>query len=168
MTLRYKLLICFHQCTCCHTEVQVADRTCYLTQSWCTDTGPTSPSTDPISQAPGSATTRVSVLKAEVTGMTQTGTAGFDPRISRSRGGRLTTRPPRGSQWSIQGRHTTQVNSQVGTLRVRTATLPEGSHSGAYIADIKHVNSQVGTLGIRTCTLSLKVKVDVESTCDRR
>ena len=35
-------------CTCCHTEIEVADQTFYLTQSQYTDTGPTSPSDDPI------------------------------------------------------------------------------------------------------------------------
>ena len=39
------------KCTCCHTEIELADQTCYLTQSQYADTGPTSPSTDPI--APG-------------------------------------------------------------------------------------------------------------------
>ena len=34
--------------TCCHTEIEVTDQTFYLTQSQYTDTGPTSPSTDPI------------------------------------------------------------------------------------------------------------------------
>ena len=34
--------------TCCHTEIQVADPTFYLTQSQYTDTWPTSPSADPI------------------------------------------------------------------------------------------------------------------------
>ena len=34
--------------TCCHTEIEVADQTVHLTQSQSTDTGPTSPSTDPI------------------------------------------------------------------------------------------------------------------------
>ena len=33
---------------CCHTEIGVADQTFYLTQSQYTDTGLTSPSTDPI------------------------------------------------------------------------------------------------------------------------
>ena len=32
----------------CHTEVEVADQTFRLTQSQYTDTGPTSPSADPI------------------------------------------------------------------------------------------------------------------------
>ena len=34
--------------TCCHTEVEAADPAFYLTQSQYTDTGPTSPSADPI------------------------------------------------------------------------------------------------------------------------
>ena len=34
--------------TCCHTETEAADQTFYLTQSQYTDTGPTSPNTDPI------------------------------------------------------------------------------------------------------------------------
>ena len=40
--------ICTDNFTCCHTEIQVADPTFYLTQSQYTDTGPTSPSADPI------------------------------------------------------------------------------------------------------------------------
>ena len=34
--------------TCCHTETEVVDQTFHLIQSQYTDTGPTSPSTDPI------------------------------------------------------------------------------------------------------------------------
>ena len=40
--------ICSDNFTCCHTEIEDADQTFYLTQSQYTDTGPTSPSTDPI------------------------------------------------------------------------------------------------------------------------
>ena len=40
--------VCSDNCTCCHTEIEVADQTFHLTQSQYTDTGPTSPSTDPI------------------------------------------------------------------------------------------------------------------------
>ena len=40
--------ICSDNFTCRHTEIQVADPTFYLTQSQYTDTGPTSPSADPI------------------------------------------------------------------------------------------------------------------------
>ena len=39
--------ICTDNFTCCHTEIEVADPTFYLTQSQYTDTGPTSPSADP-------------------------------------------------------------------------------------------------------------------------
>ena len=44
--------ICTGNFTCCHTEIEVADPTFYLTQSQYTDTGPTSPSADPTT--PGS------------------------------------------------------------------------------------------------------------------
>ena len=40
--------ICSDYYTCCHTEIEVADPTFYLTQSQYTDTGPTSSSADPI------------------------------------------------------------------------------------------------------------------------
>ena len=40
--------ICTDNFTCCHTDIEVADQTFYLTQSQNTDTGPTSPSTDPL------------------------------------------------------------------------------------------------------------------------
>ena len=40
--------ICSDNCACCHTEIEVADPTFYLTQSQYTDTAPTSPSADPV------------------------------------------------------------------------------------------------------------------------
>ena len=40
--------ICSDNFTCCHTEIEVADPTFYLTQSQYTDTGPTGPSADRI------------------------------------------------------------------------------------------------------------------------
>ena len=40
--------ICTDNFTCCHTETEAADQTFSLTQSPYTDTGPTSPSADPI------------------------------------------------------------------------------------------------------------------------
>ena len=43
--------ICSDNCTCCHTEIEVADQTFYLTQSQYADTWPTSPSAD--SRTPG-------------------------------------------------------------------------------------------------------------------
>ena len=40
--------ICSDNFTCCHTQIEIADSTFYLAQSKYTDTGPTSPSADPI------------------------------------------------------------------------------------------------------------------------
>ena len=40
--------ICSDKCTCCHTEQEAADQTFYPTQSQYIDTGPTSPSADPV------------------------------------------------------------------------------------------------------------------------
>ena len=61
--------ICPDNCTCCHTEIEVADQTFYLTQSQYTDTGPTSPSTDPIT--PGAWQGSHWSANFEVTGMTR-------------------------------------------------------------------------------------------------
>ena len=58
--------ICTDYFTCCHTEIEVTDKTFHLTQSQCTDTGPTSPSTDPITQAPGWVATGVPMFKSLV------------------------------------------------------------------------------------------------------
>ena len=43
--------ICSDNFTCCHTEIEAADQTFYLTQSLYADIRPTSPSNDPV--APG-------------------------------------------------------------------------------------------------------------------
>ena len=40
--------ICSDNFTCCYTAIEVADQTFHLTQSQYTDTGPASPSIDPI------------------------------------------------------------------------------------------------------------------------
>ena len=56
--------ICSDNCTCCHTEIEVADQTFFLTQSQYTDTGMTRPGKIPAK-------------------------AGIKPRACRSRGGRL-------------------------------------------------------------------------------
>ena len=89
--------ICSDNFTCCHTEIEVADQTFYLTQLQYTDTGPTSPSADPI--MPGAWQGSHWSANFSVTGMTRPGKipsqAGFEPGIFRSRGGRLTTRPTR-------------------------------------------------------------------------
>ena len=83
--------ICSDNFTCCHTEIEAADQTFYLTQSQYTDTGPTSPSTDPI--MPGAWQGCHWSANFEVTGMTRSGKipsqVGFEHRIFLSRGGRL-------------------------------------------------------------------------------
>ena len=61
--------ICSDNFTCCHTEIEVADPTFYLTQSQYTDTGTTSPSADPIT--PGAWQGSHWSANFEVTGMTR-------------------------------------------------------------------------------------------------
>ena len=53
-------------CTCCHTEIEVAAQTFYLCQSQYTDTGPTSPSTDPVMPGACRVATGVPILKSLV------------------------------------------------------------------------------------------------------
>ena len=55
--------ICSDNFTCCHTEIEVADPTFYLTQSQYTDIGPTSPSADPIMQVSWQGSTGVPMFK---------------------------------------------------------------------------------------------------------
>ena len=61
--------ICEDNFMCCHTEIEIADQTFYLTQSQYTDTGPTSPSADPIT--PGAWQGSHWSANFEVTGMTR-------------------------------------------------------------------------------------------------
>ena len=61
--------ICSDNCTCCHTEIEVADQTFHLTQPLYIDTEPTSPSTDPI--MPGAWQGSHWSANFEVTGMTR-------------------------------------------------------------------------------------------------
>ena len=61
--------ICTDNFTCCHTEIEAADQTFHLTQSQYTDTGPTSPSADPIT--PGAGQGSHWSANFEVTGMTR-------------------------------------------------------------------------------------------------
>ena len=61
--------ICTDNFACCHTEIEAADQTFHLTQSQYTDTGPTSPSADPIT--PGAWQGSHWSANFEVTGMTR-------------------------------------------------------------------------------------------------
>ena len=83
--------ICSDNCTCCNTEIEVADQTFYLTQSQYTDTGPTRPSAESI--APGAWQGSHWSASFEVTGMTRSekipSQAGFKLRTFRFRSGRL-------------------------------------------------------------------------------
>ena len=58
--------ICSDNYTCCHTEIEAADQTFYLTQSQYTDTGPTSASTDPITPDAGGVAIGVPIFKSLV------------------------------------------------------------------------------------------------------
>ena len=105
--------ICEDNFTCFHTQTEVADQTVHLTQSQYTYTGPTSPSTDPIT--PGAWQGSHWSAKFEVTGMTRPrnnpGASGIrtrdlplwrrTPQPLAQRGGRglhLSTWPPRRSK----------------------------------------------------------------------
>ena len=70
--------VCSDSFTCCHTEVEVAPQTFYLTQSQYTDTGPTSPSVDPT--VPGAWRGSHWSVNFEVTGMTRPGKIPSLPR----------------------------------------------------------------------------------------
>ena len=61
--------ICSDNFTCCHTEIETADQNFHLTQSWYTDIGPTSPSTDPVT--PGAWQGSHWRANFEVTGVTR-------------------------------------------------------------------------------------------------
>ena len=61
--------ICSDNFTCCHTEIEAADQIVHLIQSQYTDTGLTSPSTDPIT--PGAWQGSHWSANFQVTGMTQ-------------------------------------------------------------------------------------------------
>ena len=78
--------ICTDNFTCCHTEIEVADRTFHLNQSEYTDTGPTSPSTHPVT--PG-AQCQILGHECDSTPEKSRRKSGFEPGIFRSRGGRL-------------------------------------------------------------------------------
>ena len=92
--------ICSDNFTCCHTEIEVADQTFYLTQSQYTDTGPTSPSTDPVTPGAWQGSHWSANFLShwyDSTPKKIPAQAGFEPGTFRSRGGRFTTRPTRRS-----------------------------------------------------------------------
>ena len=95
--------ICSDNFTCCHTEIEAADQTVYLTQSQYTDTGPTSPSAEPIT--PGAWQGSHWSANFEVTGMTRPRKKSrrkrdLNPGPSALEADALTTRPTR--RWPVK------------------------------------------------------------------
>ena len=93
--------ICTDNFTCCHTEVEVADQTIYLTQSQYTDRRPTSPSADPIMpgawQGSGRVATGVPIVKSRYDSTPEKSRRKRDsnPGSSAPEADTLTTRPTR-------------------------------------------------------------------------
>ena len=99
--------ICSDSCTWCHTEIEVADQAFYLTQSQCTDTGPTSPGADPLT--PGAWQDNHWSANAQITGMTGPGNSPrrereSNPGSSALVADALTTRPTRRSNCTSRER----------------------------------------------------------------
>ena len=75
--------------TCCLAEMEVADDTFYLTRSEYTDTGPTSPSADPIKPSAWQGSHWITDTGMTRPGERSTPKAGNGTQVWRSRGGRL-------------------------------------------------------------------------------
>ena len=58
--------ICSDSCMCCHSDVEVADQTCYLIQSQCTDTQQPVPVLTLYNQAPSRVTTGAPIVQSLV------------------------------------------------------------------------------------------------------
>ena len=113
--------ICLDKFTCCHTEIEVADQTFHFTQSQYTDTGPTSPSTDPITPDAWQGSHWSAKFLSHWYDSTPA-QAGFEPGIFRSRGGRL-------NHWANEAVQTLDWNPQrkrrVGRLKKTWGRLNE-------------------------------------------
>ena len=106
---------------CCHTAIEVADQTFYLPQSQYTDTGPTSPSADPV--MPGAWQDSHWSTNFEVTGMTRPrkilSQVGFKPRILHSQGRRevvVGRGEPRVKLLRFEGRRQTYFSAPRSTM----------------------------------------------------
>ena len=100
--------ICSDKFTCCHSDIEVANQTFYLTQSQYTDTGLTSPSADPT--IPGAWQGSHWCANCQVTGMTQSGKIPWRERDSNPGSfaleDALTTRPMGQSDQGLLSRQT--------------------------------------------------------------
>ena len=132
-------------CTCCHTEIEVANPTFYLTQSQYTDTGLTSPSADPVT--PGVWQSSQWSANFEVTGMTRPGKKSRRKRDSNSGpsafwADALTTRPTRwsktpdawrGSHWSTTRTRSARTGSDARSALVsKQKSKPLGHQGGVH------------------------------------
>ena len=101
---------CTEKFTCCHTEIEVADQTFYLTQSQYTYAGPTSPSADHI--MPGAWQGSRWSANFEVTGMTRPGKMqDSSPGPSAPGADALTTRPAKRSGSNVKHIACTGINA---------------------------------------------------------
>ena len=133
--------ICSDKFKCCHTEIEVADQTFHLTQSQYTDSGPTSPSTDPIT--PGAWPGSHWRANFKVTGMTRPRRKSrrkrdSNPGSSALEADALTTRPTR--RWAAQ---TTKLRD----LRTLSPDGVKLSHSGQLVTS---GISLMGIFSVRT------------------
>ena len=113
--------ICSGKFTCRHTEIEVADPTFYLTQLQYADTGPTSPSADPITPGAwqGSHWSALFFFFShwyDSSPIKIPPQAGFEPRIFRSRDRRL-------NPYSPDVAH--HINNQLSKLLLRTHSAME-------------------------------------------
>ena len=108
--------ICSDNSMCCHTEIEAADQTFYLTLSQYTDTRPTSPSADSLVQAPGRVATGVQICKSLVWLDPKKSCRKQDsnPGSSTPEADALTTRPARppsrNQQWWVSVYKTLGIN----------------------------------------------------------
>ena len=119
--------ICSDKFMRCHTEIQVADQTVYLTQLQYTDTKPTSPSADPI--MPGVWQGRHFSANFEVTGMTCPGKIPrcereLTPRSSTLMTDTLTSRSVR--KRTKEGRRARRNREKRGMLSYTPEILAQG------------------------------------------
>ena len=91
----YQRRTCTHNFTCCHTEIEVADPTFYLTQSQYSDTGPTSPSADPKTPIAWQGSHRSANIWYNSTRKNPVARGDSNPGSSALEADALTTRPAR-------------------------------------------------------------------------
>ena len=143
-------------CTCCHAEIEVP--TFYLTQSQYTDTGPTSPSADPITPGAWQGSQWSAIF--EVTGMTRPekiqSQLRFKLRTFRFRGGRLNHLANEVVRLTGQGVHLESGRSGSDS-RFRRGSLPGSVLPVAYQLALQcRISAGTGRPGVRIPSLGEK------------